>query len=212
VPIRLLIADDHAVVRKGLRQYFSEEPDFEVVAECRDGAEVLAEVRRTRPDVAVLDLKMPNRNGLEVLEELKAERAAVRPILLAAHISEDEVLQAMRLGVRGVILKEMAPALLVQCVRKVHAGGQWLEKESLGRALDRMIAAEETAQQITRVLTPREAEIARGICRGLANRQIADELCISEGTVKTHLHTIYDKLEVRGRLQLSHFLRERGFV
>ena len=208
--IRLVLADDHPLVLKGLAQLCREEPDFEVVAECTDGLEAVAAVRGRHPDVLVLDLRMPRVTGLDVLAQLQED--AVRPpvVLLTANLTDDEVLQAMRLGVRGVVLKEMAPALLVQCIRKVHAGGQWLEKESVGRALDRMLKQEEAHQRIQNLLTAREFEVLKLVISGLSNADVADRLCVSEGTVKSHLHTIYDKLELRGRMQLMLFAQENG--
>lgn len=208
--IRIVIADDHPVVLKGLSQLCGEEEDFDVVAECTDGIEAIAAVRGKHPDVLVLDLKMPRKNGLDVLRDIFADESRPAIVLLTASLSDAEVLQAMRLGVRGVFLKEMPPALLIQCIRKVHAGGQWLEKESVGRALDRMLKQEEASQKVRDALTQREMEVLKLVVSGLANADIAGKLGVGEGTVKTHLHTIYDKLGVRGRVQLMLYARENG--
>lgn len=210
MPIRLVLADDHPLVLKGLAQLCREEDDFEVVEECSDGVEALAAIRGRRPDVVVLDLHMPKKSGLEVLEELHADPERPPVVLLTASLTDDDVVQAMRLGTRGVVLKEMAPSLLVQCIRKVHSGGQWLEKESVGRALGRMLKQEEVTQKVRKLLTPREFEVLKLVVSGLSNAAVADVLCVSEGTVKTHLHTIYDKLQLRGRVQLMLFAQENG--
>ena len=135
-----------------------------------------------------------------------------RTVVLAAELEEDELLEALRLGVRGVVLKEMAPQLLLQCVREVVAGRQWLEKKSVGQALDKLLRHEAAAKELTQKLTPREVEIAKAIGRGLRNKEIADKLSISEGTVKIHLHTIYSKLGVDGRMALLLHLKERALV
>jgi DNA-binding NarL/FixJ family response regulator len=206
MPIRIVLADDHPVVRRGLSQFFDEVEDVEIVAECPDGESALAAVERHAPDVLIVDLSMPKLTGMEVLRRLKQAESPVAAIVLAGNISDEEVMEAMRLGAKGIVLKEMAPALLVQCVQKVAAGGVWLEKEAVGRFLEKMLQGERD------VLTPREIEIVRMVARGLSNREVGEKLFISEGTVKTHLHTIYEKLDLNGRVQLANYAREKGLV
>ena len=140
VPIRLVLADDHPIVLDGLETLFGLEPDLRVVARCVNGDACLEAVRRYQPDVLVLDIRMPGKDGLAVLRELRREQQPAQVVLLAAALEEDEVLEALRLGVRGMVLKELAPQMVVQCVRKVHAGEQWLEKQAVGRALDTLLA------------------------------------------------------------------------
>jgi DNA-binding NarL/FixJ family response regulator len=212
VPIRIVIADDHPVVRRGLTQFFADEEGVEVVAECADGESALRAVERFAPDVLIVDLQMPVVGGMEVLRRLRDTAAAVVTVVLAGNISDSEVMEAMRLGAKGVVLKEMAPSLLVQCVRKVAAGGVWLEKEAVGRALEKMLQREHSRDEAREVLTPREIEIARMISRGLGNREVGEQLFISEGTVKTHLHTIYEKLGIKSRLQLANYVQEKGLA
>src|SRR3989442_10210924 len=127
--VHVALADDHPIVLDGLEGLFRLEPDFQVVARCINGEETLVAVRRHRPDILILDLRMPRGDGLEILQTLRREKLPTKVVLLAAALEEDEILEALRLGVRGVGLKEIAPQLLVQCVRKVHAGEQWLEKQ-----------------------------------------------------------------------------------
>ena len=156
MPIRLVLADDHPIVLDGLENLFRLEPDFRVVARCVNGEECLAAVRRFQPDVLVLDIRMPGKDGLAVLRELHREKQPVKVVLLAAALEEEEVLEALRLGVRGMLLKELAPQMVVQCVRKVHAGGQWVEKQAFGRALDTLLRREAGEREAAGVLTPRE--------------------------------------------------------
>ncbi len=210
--VRLVLADDHPLVLKGLAQLCREEPDFEVVGECHDGRSTIAAVRGRHPDVLVLDLHMPGMNGFDVIRELQSDGSAPVVVLLTASLNDEDVVQAMRLGVRGVVLKEMAPGLLLQCIRKVHAGGRWIEKEAVGRALERILLQEEAAQKVESQLTPRELQVLRLVVAGHSNATIADKLGVGEGTVKTHLHTIYDKLQVRGRVQLMLYARENGLA
>jgi len=210
--IRLLLADDHPIVLDGLEQLFQLEDDFEVVGRCSRGTEVASQVAKLKPDILVLDMRMPNHNGLAVLKQLKDKPHKSRVVILAATLSEEEMLEAIRLGARGIVLKEMAPRLLVECVRKVHGGGQWLEKRIAGAALDRLARREWAQKEIAGILTPREVEIARSIGAGLSNKEIADSLFIGEGTVKTHLHRIYEKLHIHGRLELGLFARDKGLA
>lgn len=211
-PIRLVLADEHPVILDGLATLFELEPEFQVVARCRTGAEVLAAVRTHRPDVLILDLRLPGKDGLAIMRELGQESLDARVVLFAESLDEEEVLEAHRLGVRGVVLKEMSSQLLVQCVRKVHAGGQWLENRSVSRALDMLLRREAAAAQVGGVLTPRQVQILRMVASGLRTKEVADKLAISQGTVKVHLHNVYDKLGVAGRLGLALYAREKGLV
>jgi DNA-binding NarL/FixJ family response regulator len=210
--IRLVVADDHAVVLKGLEALLALEPDLTVVATCTNGNMALDAVQKHRPDILLLDLAMPGLDGLGVLSALKKESDPTRVIMLTATIEDDEVLEAMRLGVAGVFLKELPPHLLLECIRKVHAGEQWIEKQSAARALERMLRREVREREVSRVLTPRELEIVRMVAQGMRTGAIATQLNVAEGTVKTHLHNIYDKLKLDGRVGLMLFAREEGIT
>jgi DNA-binding NarL/FixJ family response regulator len=207
---RVVLADDHSLILDGLERLFEREPDIEVVARCLTGTETLEAVRAHQPDLVVLDLKMPVPDGLAVLRILREEGLATRGILLTAAIDDDEVLEALQLGVGGILLKEMAPRLLVQCVRKVARGEQWLEKESAGRVLEKLLRRDAGTRELQAQLTPRELEMVRLVMDGLRNREIGERLHISEGTVKLHLHNIYEKLGVGGRMELSNYVKARG--
>jgi DNA-binding NarL/FixJ family response regulator len=212
MPIRLVLADDHPLLLDGLENLFGLEQDIQVLARCGDGVETLRAVREHQPDILILDLRMPRMDGVAVLRAMKKEKLRTRVVLLTVALDEDEVLEAIRLGVRGVVLKEMAPQLMVQCVRKVHAGGEWLERTSVGRALEKMLRREAGAQHIAGLLTPREIEIVRLVASGRRNKAIAETLAISEGTVKLHLHNIYGKLGVDGRVALTLYAQNKGLV
>ena len=210
--IRLVLADDHPLVRKGLIQFFEEEDGVQVVAECGDGAAALEAIREKSPDVVLLDLQMPKMNGIQVVERARQLGLDPKAILLVGSIREDDVIRAMRVGIRGIVLKEMAPSLLLQAIRKVAAGGNWIEKESMARAMDQLLDDETRRQMAPKILTARELEIVRMVYDGLRNREIGEKLFISEGTVKSHLHTIYEKLGVKTRVQLVSYVRENRLV
>jgi DNA-binding NarL/FixJ family response regulator len=210
--IRITLADDHPIVLQGLQQLFERHADFEVVCCCTNGTAALDSVRTHRPDVLVLDLRMPEPSGLDVLRAIDAEKLECRTVLLTAAVSDDEVMEAVRHGARGLILKESPPEVLVDCVRRVYRGEQWLERETLTRAFRKVLERETAAREAADTLTPREIEIVRMVAQGLRNRAIAERLSISEGTVKVHLHNIYEKFAVDGRVELLLSARQKGLI
>lgn len=210
--IRVALADDHAIVLDGLEQLFRLESEFEVVARSTTADAAVNAVEAHKPDVLVLDLAMPGHDGLWVLRRINELGVATRTVLLTAHVDEEKLIEAIRLGVAGVVLKEMAPRQLMECVRKVHAGEKWLEKQSVARAMDRMLKRESEIDRLSRLLTPRELEIVRLAAEGLRNKEISERLTITEGTVKIHLHNIYEKLGVTGRSQLILYATRHGLA
>ena len=211
-PIRLILADDHSIVLDGLRRLFESQPGFEVLCCCADGDAALDALRHQPTDVLVLDQRMPGKTGLEVLKAIADEQLVCRTVLLTAAIHDDEVVEAVRLGATGVVLKESSPEALVECVRHVHLGERWIDRETVSRAFGRVLQRESAAREAGKNLTPRELEMVRMIAQGLRNKAIADRLSISEGTVKIHLHNIYEKLGVDGRLELMLFAQGKGLV
>ncbi len=210
--ITLVLADNHPIFLKGLVEVFRSEPDFRVLAHCLEGQAALRTVRQLKPDVLILDLRIPRKDGLGVLREMKKEKLSTRVVVLTTAPDEDELLEAIRLGVYGVVLKEMEPRLLVQCIRKVAAGEHWLEKRSVSLALEKLLKREAATSQIAKVLTSREIEIVRMVAEGLRNKVIAERLYVSEGTIKVHLHNIFEKLKVNSRLQLARYARNQGLA
>lgn len=207
--IRLVLADDHPLVLEGIARLIEHEPDLAVAARCGDGEAVLAAVREHQPDVLVLDLHMPRLSGMEVLRQAAAEGLSLRVVLLTAEIAEEALFEAVRLGVRGVMLKDMASDQLVRCIRAVHAGGQWLEHHLTGWTFERLLAREAARQKSTKILTAREIELVRLVSEGLRNKEVAYRLGITEGTVKIHLHRIYEKLGVSSRVELANYARRQ---
>jgi len=197
-PIRILIADDHAIFRDGLRRLLVSDKDFVVVAEASDGKEAVALARRHKPDVLLLDLAMPRVPGMEVLRELADDELPMYTILLTAAIQPLEVTYALQLGARGIVLKASPPELLLKSIRSVCDGEYWVGGDILT----------DWAQFGQRPggnsgLTPREVEIVSAIKAGSSNKEIALKLSISEETVKRHLSNIFGKLGVSSRLELA---------
>jgi two-component system, NarL family, nitrate/nitrite response regulator NarL len=210
MPINVVIADDHPLVLAGLDQLFRLEADLRVVARCRSAKETLEAVRRHWPRVLVLDIRLPDSSGIDVLAALQREPRAPRVILLTAAVDDGQLAEAMRLGAAGVVLKETAPERLLHAVRDVAAGRRWLEPGMMERAFRIVLERREDPGGGT--LTPREREIVRMAASGLRNRAISQQLRISEGTVKMHLHNIYEKLGVVGRVELALRAQRLGLI
>jgi DNA-binding NarL/FixJ family response regulator len=207
--IRIALADDHPIVLEGLSNLFSREPDFEVVASARNGDQALQLVQQFAPDILVLDLRMPNKDGIAVLREMKQLGLAPKVVILTA-IQNEDVLDAIKLGVSGVVMKDMAPRLLIECIRIVNAGGRWIEKSAANRAVDQLLRRESGIRTMAKNLTPREAQVARMVADGMPSKHVAGQLAITEGTTKLHLHHIYSKLNLRGRVALVRYMQRHG--
>ena len=212
MPIRLVLAGGQALILEALEALFREAGGFSVLARCRDGEEALAAVPRLAPDVVVVDLRMPRMDGLEVVRRLAEGHANPPAVLLVDQLDEREALAALRLGVGGVVLKQMPAASLLRCVRAVHAGEPWLERRSAARMIEKLVRDEDSHRDVVRLLTPREIEVVRMAGRGLRTRAIAAELGTSENTIKAHLGNVYAKLGVHGRLELYRFAVDKGLT
>jgi DNA-binding NarL/FixJ family response regulator len=206
--IRMIIADDHPLVRDGLRKLIETQPDFEVIAEASDGVEAIDRVQKLKPDILLLDFVMPRMGGLEVLAELARSGVTVRTILLSGAIEKPQIIEAIVLGAYGLILKQSGSQLLFKAIRAVAAGQLWIDRESVTEAvaLTRKLAAE-GARGVPHSLglTPRERQVVGAVAAGQTNKEIAKEFGISEHTVKHHLTNIFDKVGVSTRLELGLF-------
>ncbi|HEX6160287.1 MAG TPA: response regulator transcription factor [Thermoanaerobaculia bacterium] len=210
--IRIVLADDHPFILDGLDQLFRGESDCQVVARAMNGEEALAAVDQWRPDVLVLDVRMPRMDGIELLRVLHQRGTATKVVLLTASLDDARLLEAFRLGASGLVLKESAPRLLVQSVRQVAAGEQSWNGKAIAGALRLVLQREQAVASLSSQLTPREVEVTRMVAAGLRNKEIAARLDITEGTVKYHLHSIYEKLQIDGRYALMSYARDHGLA
>jgi DNA-binding NarL/FixJ family response regulator len=217
--IRLLIADDHPIVRDGLKKLLLLEDDFEVIGEAGDGREVLDMVRELDPDVLLLDLRMPNLDGLATLQALAQVNSRTRTIVLTASEDKNEFVQAMKLGCSGIVLKQTAPDLIVKSIRKVHSGEIWLDSHTTAAVMRQfsthLDGGSSSGQSGTKgrersPLSTREREIVALVAQGYKNKEMAEKMFISEQTVKNHLHNIFDKLGVSDRLELALYAIHKG--
>jgi len=210
-PVRIMLADDHPIFRDGLRRLLEAEPDLKVIGEACDGAEAVKMARQLKPDVLLLDLAMPRMPGLEALREMSSGpvSSSVRVILLTAAAEKKQIVEALQLGARGVVLKDSATQLLLKSIHTVMAGEYWVGRESVSNLVQYLRnlvqSSGEEAKQKKFGLTPRELEIVSAVVAGYSNKEIAEYFKISEDTVKHHLSNIFDKLGVSTRLELALF-------
>ncbi len=206
--VRIIIADDHTIFRDGLRRLLEAEPELEVVGEAADGGEAVTQTRELRPDILLLDRAMPRVPGMEVLRDLSSngDKLPTRIIVLTAAVERLEIVQALQMGARGVVMKEAATQLLMKAIRTVMAGQYWIGREAIGDIVDfmrRSPSGEKPARNYG--LTKREMDILTTIVAGLSNKEIARKFSLSEDTVKHHLTNIFDKVGVASRLELALF-------
>jgi NarL family two-component system response regulator LiaR len=212
--IGVLIADDHAVVRQGLRTFLELQADIEVVGEAADGEEALAQAAALQPDVVLMDLVMPRLAGVEAIERLRASGSAARVIVLTSFLDEDKVLPAVRAGAAGYLLKDVAPAQLVDAIRTVDRGEALLHPAVAARVLQELVAPDGAPARAERhdALTRREREVLALVARGHANKAIAFELGVAEKTVKTHVGNILAKLGLSDRTQAALYAVREGLA
>ena len=210
--IRIVVADDHPFILDGLDQLFRAESDYEIVARSSDGEEALRAVETYRPDVLVLDVRMPRLDGIELLRRMHTLQLPTKVVLLTASLDDARLLEAFRLGASGLVLKESAPRLLVQSVRQVANGEQSWNGKAIAGALRLVLQREQAVAAASSVLTARELEVTRMVAAGLRSKEIASKLDITEGTVKFHLHSIYEKLRIDGRYALMSYARDHGLA
>ena len=225
--IRIVLADDHPIVRDGLKKMLALESDFEVVGEANDGREALEQIQMHEPDILLLDLRMPNLDGLSALQTLQHINRKTRVIILTASEDKNEFVQAMKLGCSGIVLKQTAPELIVKSIRKVNAGEIWLDSHTTAAVMRQFATAasdgsissgstsssSHSGQGKLRERSPlsaREREIVGLVAQGYKNKEMAEKMFISEQTVKNHLHNIFDKLGVSDRLELALYAIHKG--
>ena len=209
--IRIFIADDHAVVREGLRALISTEPGMEVVGEAADGREAVEQVQALRPDVVLLDLVMPHKSGIEAIQEITAGNAEARILVLTSFADDDKVFPAIKAGALGYLLKDSSPQQLLQAIREVYQGEPSLDP-TIALKLLREFKRPADLPPAPEALTEREVKVLSLVSRGLTNQEIAEVLGISERTVRTHVGNILDKLHLANRTQATLYALRTGLA
>ncbi len=208
--IRILVADDHPMLREGLVTVLSTQPDFEVVGEAADGSETVRLAERQKPDVILLDLEMPNLDGVATLEKLRNIGSETRIIVFTAYDTDERILGALRAGARGYLLKGASRAEIFDAIRTIHSGGSLLGPAVMTRLLEHIEQGDE--QERSNRLTPRELEVLALLARGRKNSEIADALFVSERTVKFHVSSILGKLGAENRTEAARIAIRRRLV
>ncbi len=214
VTIRVLIADDQQLVRTGFQMILDAQPDMEVVAAVADGAEAVSEARRLRPDVCLLDIRMPKLDGIEVTRALAGPGVEnpLRVVIVTTFDLDEYVYGALRSGATGFLLKDSGPTLLIEAVRAAAAGDALVSPSVTVRLLQHLAQPRRTVPPMNDPLTDRELDVVRLIARGRTNQEVAAELFVSLSTVKTHLGSIFAKLGVRNRVEIAAWAWESGVV
>ena len=201
--IKILIADDHAIFRDALRKLLDSDDEIAIVGEAYNGAECIKKLGELKPDILLLDLRMPDKNGIAVLEEVNFDALPTRVIVLTAAEDDRDVKNALRLGARGVVLKESAIDLLVKSIHRVHAGEIWLDSHMTAEVVNAFSAQSKSGTRSEKLLlSDRELEVVQLVAQGFRNKEIGIKLFISDQTVKNHLRNIFDKTGVSDRLEL----------
>ncbi len=210
--ITVLTAANHAIIQRGIESILGEEQDIDLVGNATNGKDALRLIRELRPHVALINFSLTEQDAFQILELLARAPCESRSVLLASRITEQEFLRAVELGARGVLLEDTAAPMLARCIRKVHEGDEFFEKDVLQKSFGRLLRSVSARKEIAVPLTSRELASVRHAAGGLSNKQIATRLAISEGTVKMHLHRAYEKLGIRGRMQLLLYAQREGLV
>jgi NarL family two-component system response regulator LiaR len=212
--IKVLIADDHAVVREGTRQILEQEPDIDVVAEAADGEEAVKLAGSTRPDVAIIDIAMPGIDGIEATRQIKALYPSMAVLILSAYDNDQFIFSLLEAGAAGYLLKSIRGRELIEAVRQVHAGESVLHPAIARKVLNRFVPTTDKSarQKPPDMLSERELAVLRLATRGLSNQEIADELCLSLRTVQAHLGHIFNKLQVSSRTEAVVHALKQGWV
>lgn len=209
--IKILIADDHSMVREGLKQLIELEDDIEVIAQAGDGQEAVEKIYEMNPDVVLLDINMPIMNGLEVLEKLKETKVDVNVLILTIHNEIEYLYRAVEIGVNGYVLKDSDSDVLIKAIRSIYKGESYIQP-NMASLLFKKINGELDNQIKHSKLTKREVEVLKLITQGLLNKEIANQLCISEKTVKNHVSNIFKKIEVSDRTQAAVYAIKNNIV
>ena len=212
MPVRILLADDHGILRAGLRNLLNAEPDFEVVGEAADGIQALEMAEQTDPDLILVDINMPNMGGIEMLQQLRAKQNASKVLMLTVHEDDGLLKKAIRAGASGYLVKRAAESELINAIRTVMQGDMYIHPSMTRALLKDLVPAPPSSTADDNTLTHREIEILRMVARGYTNNQIAEKLSISARTVEGHRANLMGKLGLHSRVELVEYAEQHGLM
>lgn len=210
--IKILIADDHSMVREGLKQLIELEDDIEVVGQAGNGLEAIDKIKECNPDILLLDINMPKMNGLEVIQYMSDNNIATKTILLTIHNEVEYLYKAFEIGVQGYVLKDSESDVLIKAIRTIYDGESYIQPNMASLLFKRMNSSREKDQLGVNKLTKREIQVLKLITEGMLNKEIAHNLCISEKTVKNHVSNIFKKINVSDRTQAAVYAIKNNLV
>jgi DNA-binding NarL/FixJ family response regulator len=214
-PLRILLVDDHLLFRKGLTQLLDSQPDFEIVGEAMDGIEAVKQAQELHPDLVLMDINMPNRDGFEATRRIKAQTPDIQVVMLTVSEDKDDLKEAAQCGASGYLLKDLSPETLFQQLRGLALGEAPISRAMTGKLFDQLAQQSQPVAQPTTTtgkLSKRENQVLALVASGYSNQEIADELNIAHNTVKNHLRSILSKLEVKNRAQAAAYAVSHGLV
>lgn len=211
-PIRILLADDHTIVRQGFKALLETIPEFEVVAEAADGIEAVDQIEETRPDVALIDIMMPNLNGLEATKTATRRKSGAKIIILSMHANSTYAVRALKNGAHGYVLKDADQDEIVTAIKTVMNGGRYISPQISDEVLTALIETDQNTDDLLEELTPRERQVLQMIAEGNSNKEIAEKLVLSIRTIETHRSNLMIKLKIGSQAKLVHFAIQSGLV
>ena len=206
--VSVVLADAHPIVLEGLKSVLRRAKSFRIVAQCTTSEQILRAVRKYRPDILVLDIQISSKIGFDILSQMARAKLTTRSVVFTASLNDHQTLELIRLGASGLVLKNVQPRMLIQCIRKVQGGEKSFERGSSVTDIGKLLRRERSAHQRYENLSHREIQIVRMVAKGLRNKQIGKRLSLTEGTVQVHLHHIYRKLNLPHRLALALYARD----
>lgn len=211
--IRIVLVDSHPIALLGLNTLLTSNQEFEIVASLNSENQLVETIKLTQPSIILMDFHLPGIDGIQLVQDAQmAGRSGAKIVIYTAALNKTETCDLIRMGVKGILLKEMPISLIRQCLRQVHAGGEWLERRAMRSAFEQILRRESELQAISAQLSPREINLATLIATGHNNKSAARELQISEGSARVYLNRIYSKLHISNRLQLALLFKDKGLV
>ena len=210
--VRVLLIDSQPIVLLGLKTLLTEEAGYTVTGTFSHANNITEHVKLQKPDIVVMDFHLPNTDGMKAIQQIRSGGGAIRIVILTGSLNDSETCNLVKAGIKGILLKEMPTTLILQCLQRVHAGGEWMERNSMKSAFEQILRRESEYQSIATHLSPSEMNLAVLIATGHNNKSAARQLNLSDGSARVYINRIYNKLNITNRIQLAHLLKEKNLI